>query len=187
MALGLPANFGCTPDPVPWTGQQGKGLVLSGSCSRATRAQVAYHVARHPAREVTAADVIEGTFRPEEVIDWAVAANGLPLIYSSADPASVSAVQDRYGRDKAAAAIEGFFARSAQLAVAAGVSRVITAGGETSGAVVEGLGLGALTIGPEIDPGVPALRASEHLVLVLKSGNFGSENFFEKADGILAG
>ena len=65
------------------------------------------------------------------------------------------------------------------------VTRLITAGGETSGAVVEGLGLTDLAIGPEIDPGVPALRARPDLVVALKSGNFGAEDFFEKADRML--
>ena len=64
---------------------------------------------------------------------------------------------------------------------------MISAGGETSGAVVEGLWLDALGIGPEIDPGVPALRAGPDLVVALKSGNFGAVDFFEKADAILAG
>jgi uncharacterized protein YgbK (DUF1537 family) len=67
------------------------------------------------------------------------------------------------------------------------VRKILTAGGETSGAVVEGLSLAQLEIGPEIDPGVPALRAGDTLVLALKSGNFGSVDYFEKAAGILAG
>lgn len=187
IALGLPANFGCAPHGVAWTGQPGKAIVLSGSCSRATRGQVAYHAARHPAREISAADVIESRVRPEDIIAWAIETDGLPLIYSSADPDAVADVQARFGRDASAAAVEAFFAKSAELAVAAGVQRIITAGGETSGAVVEGLDLAELIIGPEIDPGVPALRARSDLVVALKSGNFGTEDFFEKADGVLAG
>ncbi|MEM9591955.1 MAG: nucleotide-binding domain containing protein, partial [Pseudomonadota bacterium] len=82
-------------------------------------------------------------------------------------------------------AIEGFFASLARMAVAAGVERIITAGGETSGAVVEALDLEELVIGPEITPGVPALRAGPKLVVALKSGNFGAEDFFEKATEVL--
>ncbi|WP_340424575.1 nucleotide-binding domain containing protein [Yoonia sp. GPGPB17] len=107
------------------------------------------------------------------------------MIYSSADPEVVNDVQSRFGREIAATAIEGFFANLARAAVAAGVQRIITAGGETSGAVVDALGLDALSIGPEIDPGVPALRATPDLVLALKSGNFGAEDFFEKASVVL--
>ena len=187
VAMGLPANFGFRPAPVAWQGQSGRAVVLSGSCSSATRAQVAHHAARHPAREIDATAVIEGRLTPTQIADWLLAADGVPLAYSSADPAQVARVQDRFGRDAAATALEGFFAEVARLVVAGGVTRLITAGGETSGAVVEGLHLSALEIGPEIDPGVPALRARPDLVIALKSGNFGSVDFFEKADRLLAG
>lgn len=185
VALGLPANFGCTPGTPAWTGQSGPALALSGSCSSATRAQVIRHAARHPAREIPAEDILDARVTPAAVLDWALAADGLPLVYSSADPRTVKAVQDRFGREKAAAAIETFYADLAILAVAAGVTRIITAGGETSGAVVEALTLEELEIGPEIDPGIPALRAGPNLVVALKSGNFGAEDFFEKAAGVL--
>jgi uncharacterized protein YgbK (DUF1537 family) len=187
VAMGLPANFGCAPAPVPWQGQPGRGVVLSGSCSTATRAQVAHHAARHPAREIAADEVIAGRLSAQEIADWLLAQEGLPLAYSSADPAEVARVQQRHGRETAAAALEGFFAAVARAVVAGGATRLITAGGETSGAVVEGLHLAALEIGPEIDPGVPALRARPDLVVALKSGNFGTVDFFEKADRLLAG
>lgn len=187
VALGLPANFGCTPGPVPWAGQPGKGVVLSGSCSNATRAQVSYHAARHPSREIIAAEVIEDRLTPEAIADWLLASDGLPLAYSSADPETVRAVQDRYGRARAASALEGFFASVARQVAGKGVTRIISAGGETSGAVVEGLAPEQLEIGPEIDPGVPALRAGPGLVVALKSGNFGTQDFFEKADKVLEG
>lgn len=187
VALGLPANFGCAPGAVQWSGQAGKAVALSGSCSTATRAQVAYHAARYPAREIVAADVIEGRLDPSALAAWLMEQDGVPLAYSSADPADVRAVQDAYGRERSAAAIEAFFAEMARSLRDLGATRIITAGGETSGAVVEGLGLDTLDIGPEIDPGVPALRAGPDLVVALKSGNFGAEDFFEKADRILAG
>ncbi len=187
VALGLPRNFGIEPKPVDWTGQPGKAIALSGSCSVATRAQVARHKAENPTREIVAADVIEGRLSSEEMAAWLIAQDGLPLAYSSADPEAVKAVQAEFGAARAAAAIETFFAETARLCVAQGVTRVITAGGETSGAVVEGLHLGQLAIGPEIDPGVPALRAGSDLVVALKSGNFGAEDFFAKADNVLRG
>ncbi|MEL6646333.1 MAG: 3-oxo-tetronate kinase [Pseudomonadota bacterium] len=185
VALGLPGNFEGTSGPLDWQGQTGQALVLSGSCSSATRAQIAYHAARSPARNVSAADIIEARVAPTHMLDWAMAAGGLPLIYTSADPQVVAEVQDKYGRENAASAIEDFFAGLARLAVSAGITRIITAGGETSGAVIEALDLEHLTIGPEIDPGVPALRASPTLVVALKSGNFGAEDFFEKANKVL--
>ncbi len=187
VALGLPSNFGCVAAPAPWQAQDGKCVALSGSCSIATRAQVAYHAARHPAREIIAGDVIEGRIGAAEIVEWLSAQEGIPLAYSSADPDVVRAVQEDYGRERSAAAIESLFADVARLVVEAGVTRVLPAGGETSGAVVEGLGLRALEIGPEIDPGVPALRAGPDLALALKSGNFGAENYFEKAAAVLGG
>ncbi|MBY4894004.1 four-carbon acid sugar kinase family protein [Rhodobacteraceae bacterium N5(2021)] len=186
VALGLPANFGCVPAPVPWTGQPGKAIALSGSCSKATRAQIVRHAQTNPTKEITAADVIDARLLPAEVAIWLLEAEGLPLAYSSADPAAVAKVQAQFGRQAASEALEHFFAEVARLCVERGVTRVITAGGETSGAIVEGLDLDALEIGPEIDPGVPALRARPDLVVALKSGNFGAEDFFTKADHILA-
>ncbi|WP_411889603.1 3-oxo-tetronate kinase [Yoonia sp. SDW83-1] len=187
VALGLPANFGCTPRTPPWTGQPGKAIALSGSCSITTRGQVAQHKADHPAREINAADVIEGRLTATDVVSWLLDQTGVPLVYSSADPAVVREVQEQFGRDRSANALEAFFAEVARRAVVGGATRVITAGGETSGAVVEGLKLKKLEIGPEIDPGVPALRAGDNLVVALKSGNFGAPDFFAKADAMLRG
>ena len=187
VALGLPSNFNCSPSKPSWNGQSGKSIALSGSCSVATRAQVAWHAARYPAQEIVAGDVIEGRLRAETLVDWLLSADQLPLAYSSADPDEVAKIQETYGREAASDALEGFFAEVAKLARARGVSRIITAGGETSGAVVEALDLDMFEIGPEIAPGVPALRAGPELVVALKSGNFGTEDFFEVADRVLAG
>jgi uncharacterized protein YgbK (DUF1537 family) len=187
VALGLPANFGCSPGASAWSGQAGKAVALSGSCSTATRAQIAHHAARHPTREIVAADVIEGRMQAADVAVWLLDQPGVPLAYSSADPDAVRAVQARFGRARSAKALEGFFAEVARQCRAGGATRIITAGGETSGAVIEGLGLDRLEIGPEIDPGVPAMRSGPDLVVALKSGNFGADDFFEKAARVLAG
>lgn len=187
IALGLPANFGCTPKPVAWDGAEGPALVLSGSCSATTRGQIARHMADgHPAREIDVAGVLRGRAKPEELADWALAQGSVPLIYSSAEPETVAALQSRFGRSESAAALEKHFSDLARAAVAKGVTRLIVAGGETSGAVVEALDPDALRIGPEINPGVPALRAGPQLTLALKSGNFGEEDFFAKAAQVLA-
>ncbi|MGY6633738.1 MAG: 3-oxo-tetronate kinase [Alkalilacustris sp.] len=187
IALGLPANFaargGLRGGAADWRGQGGPAVALSGSCSRATLAQVAHHAARHPARAIAPEDALTGAADPDALADWAMeAARGgaLPLIHSSAAPEAVAAAQARFGTHALADAIEGLFAALARALVARGVSRLITAGGETSGTVVTGLGLTALRIGPEIDPGVPMIRAGG-LLLALKSGNFGAEDFFAKA------
>lgn len=189
VALGLPRNFArrgqINQIRQLWRGEPGKCIALSGSCSRATRAQVAQHSKTNPAYEIDAAAVITGALDAERVADWLLEAKGIPLAYSSADPARVADIQTQFGREQSAAALEAFFAKIARQLVAAGIGKLLTAGGETSGAVVEGLGLTTLEVGPEIDPGVPALRAGDTLVVALKSGNFGAPDYFEKAARVL--
>lgn len=189
IAMGLPANFKAkgliAGDVTRWTGQEGRCVALSGSCSRATRAQVEEHAKTDPIFEVSASEVMNNTVTPQHVVEWALKQEGVPLIYSSAAPETVAAAQELFGREVVASSFEKFFAQVSKLLVESGVSRLLIAGGETSGAVVEGLNLQSLDIGVEIDPGVPALRAGKDLVIALKSGNFGSLDFFKKASLIL--
>jgi len=109
------------------------------------------------------------------------------LIYASAAPARVGRIQKRLGADKAGAMIERCLARIATGLVDAGVGRLVVAGGETAGAVVSALGVQALRIGAEIDPGVPwTMSVGEpRLHLALKSGNFGAPDFFTRAFTVL--
>ncbi|MXU66628.1 3-oxo-tetronate kinase [Oceanomicrobium pacificus] len=191
IALGLPDNFrdagtlsATEPD---WQGAKGRALLLSGSCSEQTRRQVAAAKASGPAYEVTAEAVMGGEATAARLLGWAEDSNApAPLIYSSADPAVVKAAQEKFGRDTVASAIEALFG---DLAVAwrdAGHRIIVTAGGETSGAVVEALKLDRLDIGPEIAAGVPAVRDPDSgLCLALKSGNFGQDDFFARAVGVL--
>ena len=187
VALGLPANFGVAPAEAPWRPQDGKAAILSGSCSIATREQINYHLQRHPGYKIEPAQVISGRQTPKDVACWLMATRGLPIAYSSVDPADVRASQSALGKEAAAHALESFFGATAACLAELGVARILSAGGETSGAIVEALNIETLEIGPEIDPGVPALRAGEGLVLALKSGNFGAVDYFEKADRILGG
>jgi uncharacterized protein YgbK (DUF1537 family) len=162
----------------------GRGVVVSGSCSAATRAQVAAYSALAPARLVTAAQVLEDGLTPQEVAAWVCEqpAEPAPMVYTSADPAVVSEAQQKYGAERVAEAIESFTGRLSRQLLDDGFRRFIVAGGETSGAVVQALGVRQLAIGPEIDPGVPALRGVDVPVgLALKSGNFGAGDFFSKA------
>jgi uncharacterized protein YgbK (DUF1537 family) len=112
-----------------------------------------------------------------------IAAGQVVLFYSSAEPERVALVQARLGVERAAALVEGAFARLAQRLVALGVRRLVVAGGETSGAVVQALGVQALAIGAPIDPGVPWTMSlhEPRIALALKSGNFGADDFFDKA------
>lgn len=179
IALGLPKNFGHAPAQPRWSAVSGPGAVISGSCSRATRAQVAAYLEVAPARQIAAEQAIEGAYELEELADWVMEQETPPLIYSSADPAIVRAAQARFGTSVAAVAIERLFATLADRLVARGLRRLVVAGGETSGAVVESLGATELQIGPRAAAGVPLVRG-KGIALALKSGNFGGPAFFQE-------
>lgn len=190
-AIGLPRNFidaGLMkerPAPASMAAPKGRMAVIAGSCSEATRGQVKAAIAAGiPALALDPLRVHAKTTSAEEMLRWAIAqpADKPILVYSSADPAVVRGVQEKLGREAAGALVERELAALAKGLVEKGVTRLIVAGGETSGAVVGALGVSALEIGPEIDPGVPWTRAiGRDLVLALKSGNFGAPDFFLKA------
>ena len=99
-------------------------------------------------------------------------------------------MQATLGREAAGALVEHAMAAIAAGLVARGVKRLVVAGGETSGAVAQRLGVTSLRIGAEIDPGVPWTFAESRsaggaaptaIHLALKSGNFGARDFFLKA------
>lgn len=177
IALGLPANFGFVPKPPEWHGVGGAGAVISGSCSRATRAQVEAYLKVAPARQIMAEKAVGGEYDANELADWVMAQDVPPLLYSSADPVVVRAAQQQFGVEESAVAIEALFADLATALAARGVRRLIVAGGETSGAVVQGLGAKTLNIGPRAAAGVP-LVLYDGMALALKSGNFGGPDFF---------
>lgn len=194
IALGLPEVFrrqgllGAEPaDTLPAIA--GRAAIIAGSCSAATLGQVARFKADHPAVRV---DPRALAARPDAVADLADQAvalleTGPVLVYASAPPEDVVAIQAELGRDRAGALIEHALAEIGARLVAAGVRRLVVAGGETAGAVVRRLGVSALRIGPQIDPGVPwtASLGDPGLLMALKSGNFGTPDFFAKALGML--
>ena len=191
IALGLPSNYvrrgemKAVPPSPTMPAPKGRMAILAGSCSEATRGQVAAATASGiPAFKIDPLALVGGTLDIDDLVTKALAspAQRPVLIYSSADPADVRAAQTELGRDRAGHFVEQALASIAKQLVAGGVTRMIVAGGETSGAVVQGLGIATLEIGPEIDPGVPWTRAvGRDLVLALKSGNFGGKEFFSKA------
>jgi uncharacterized protein YgbK (DUF1537 family) len=194
IALGLPANFIAaglaSGAPQEFAGVDGPEAILAGSCSAATREQIAVHGRSHPLLEIDAAAALKGDIDARRLAKFVAENRGnAPLLYSSAGPERVAALQERYGKERIAAALDALFAATSRALVADGVRRLVVAGGETSGAVLLALDLGALSIGPEIDPGVPVLLADgpEPLALALKSGNFGAPDFFAKALDRLAG
>lgn len=186
VALGLPANFGISPAAAPAApSRKGRSLVLAGSCSVATRAQIEHAKGHMPVREIDVDAVMAGEDVAVSLADWAASqpADAPVLIYSSADPAQVVALQDKYGRAETGAAVENVMGAIAATLVADGFDRIVVAGGETSGAVISALGVTALRIGPEIDPGVPWCETvgGAPLAVALKSGNFGAPDFFTKS------
>ena len=191
VAMGLPANFvkagQISATKWGWQGQAGRCAILSGSCSEATRNQIVTHAKTGAQHEIDVASVMRGEVEIDGLLRWFLAQDGLPILYSSASPTAVQHVQAEFGMQAIADRLDKLFGDLAIALVAAGVERLIVAGGETSGAVVGALRLNALSMGPEIDPGVPAMRAGSNLTIALKSGNFGTDNFFEKAAAILAG
>ena len=186
IALGLPANFEIKPRAPDWPGVHGKGVVLSGSCSRATRAQVQAYLTQAPAFEVAAEQAVSGAIDVPDLASWIMAQKVPPLIYSSAEPEIVRAAQETHGQDRAASAIEALFSDLAAAVVARGARRIVVAGGETSGAVTTGLGLETLNIGPRAAAGVPLLHAGG-IALALKSGNFGDRDFFAETLSLMEG
>jgi uncharacterized protein YgbK (DUF1537 family) len=191
IAIGLPQNWqaegllgaAAAADGLPpFTGY---GAIVSGSCSAATNGQVAaFKEAGRPAFAVDPLGIAEGHDVADQALRWAapLLADGPVLVHATAEPAAVQAVQARLGAERAGALIEAVLARVARGLVEQGVRRLVVAGGETSGAVVQALGIRQLAIGRQIDPGVPwtwahtALGVPVHLAL--KSGNFGSVDFF---------
>ena len=195
VAIGLPSNWGIQPaaDSAKLPAVQGQQAIISGSCSQATQGQVAHFVAQGGAAyqfdplawpsDTPPADIAA------QVVNWATAhmASSPVLVYSTADAEQVKSVQSQRGTQHAGEHTEQVLAKVAQGLVQHGVSQLVVAGGETSGACVQALGISQLAIGAQIDPGVPWCYAPSRFALsgglhiTLKSGNFGSADFFTKA------
>ena len=192
VAIGLPGNFrraGLLPpraDAAELPRVPGLAAVISGSCSQATNGQVAHWLeSGRPALRIDPRQIARGRDVAAEALlqSDALLGAGPVLFYATAAPEEVKAVQAELGVAEAGAMLEGALARIAQGLIARGVTRLVVAGGETAGAVVQALGVGVLKIGPQIDPGVPwtATLGPQTILLALKSGNFGTRDFFAKS------
>lgn len=193
IAIGLPANWQGsgqlvaqqTADALPAV--PGKAAVVSGSCSVATNAQVlAFQQAGYPSHSIDPLTLAAGQDVVGDVLRWAqpLLEQGPVLVYATGQAQDVKSVQQRLGVMQAGELVEQALAAIARGLVERGVRRLVVAGGETSGAVVQALGVRHMQIGPQIDPGVPWTWAPTDLGadihLALKSGNFGSTDFFVK-------
>ena len=199
VAMGLGDNFRraglllSAKDAASLPAVSGPTAVLSGSCSRATLAQLGFVRSHLPVHELDPLATPNAVQLAATALHWADGKIGeMPVVIAaSAAPDKVAAIQASLGGpDKAGVLLEDAMARIAEGLVARGVRRMVVAGGETSGAVVTRLGVRRLRIGAEIDPGVPWTYASgsrDDLLLALKSGNFGAIDFLLKAFQMLEG
>lgn len=191
LAIGIPALHGLTPSAQAsrLPPAAGARAIVSGSCSAATNAQVAAFIAAGGAAfAVDPLRIAAGEDLAAQALAWAHGRLGAApvLVYATADNAAVREVQVRLGAQQAGAMVEDTLSRVAVGLVEAGVGQLLVAGGETSGACVQRLGVQQLRIGPQIDPGVPWCHAAvPGLHLALKSGNFGAVDFFSRAFALL--
>jgi 3-dehydrotetronate 4-kinase len=199
VAIGLPQNFGIATtgtsasQATALPPAKGWQAVVSGSCSQATNAQVAaWKTSGRPHKALNLAKILgndaQHLAEVQNVLSWAkpLLVAGSVLIYSTADAASVKTAQSALGSDATGARVEQALSAIAKGLVGLGVQQLVVAGGETSGACVQALGVEQMKIGRQIDTGVPwcygfsnATGANIHITL--KSGNFGSADFFIKA------
>jgi 3-dehydrotetronate 4-kinase len=195
VAIGLPQNFGLSPTPQASVLPKASGLqaVVSGSCSQATNRQVAHFKATGRPTFLIDPLHLKGSWEDlvQEALAWAQGhlASGPVLVYSTATPESVQAVQSQLGVEAAGHQVEQALAAIARGLVELGVQQMVVAGGETSGACVQALAIEQLQIGPQIDPGVPWCHAHTPMGgvhITLKSGNFGTDDFFSKAFNFLS-
>jgi uncharacterized protein YgbK (DUF1537 family) len=178
---------GPSDDPVG----DGPGIVLAGSASAQTRAQLAA-----AGGATVQLDTVRASRDPAAVIDETLAAiastlaaGSVPIVSAGHDPASVAAAQSELGTEAAAHAVEHALAEVARRSVHdLGVRRLLIAGGETSGAVTRALGVRAMTLRQRVDPGVAwatgradAVPGRPAVALLLKSGNFGGIDLFTRA------
>jgi len=191
LAIGLADNFEAkglltkSTDSGELSKVSGDTIVLSGSCSVATREQVAIYSENHGSIKIDPIKVSQGEQTASDIIDWFKSnrAQGPLLIYATDSPEAIKKVQAELGVEKAGLLVEALMADIVAKLAILGVTKFIVAGGETSGSVVQALNVSALKIGKSIAPGVPMTQTLDEnpKLLALKSGNFGDKNFFQKA------
>ncbi|MGL4723412.1 MAG: 3-oxo-tetronate kinase [Scandinavium sp.] len=165
--------------------QPGRAVVLSGSCSEMTNRQVGHYAQLAPAQAVEVALCLKDREAyASELAAWALAQTSelAPIIYATASAQALKEIQAQFGAARASEAVEALFASLAVKLAEGEFRRFIVAGGETAGVVCQQLGITGFHIGPTISPGVPWVKAlNQPVSLALKSGNFGDEAFFSRA------
>lgn len=171
---------------IPESAVSGQALLIAGSCSKATLEQIEHYKSQgFPTIKLDPFLMMNGQQILDEVWDFIeknTTEDKAVLLYSSDTPEMVSKYQS-LGSERVAELLENSAAFLAKRAVEHGFTRIISAGGETSGAVTKGLGFSSYWIGESVAPGVPIMVPSDHpgIRLILKSGNFGQQDFFTRA------
>jgi len=181
-ALGLVATDAAVTSLPP---VRGGGMVLSGSCADRTLEQLAAFEAARPVLRLDLLSTPDAASAINEAMNWALPRlnEGPVAIATSASPEAVRAAQDRYGRDGAAALAEAILGGLALALKQAGVRRFVVAGGETSGSIVEHLGVKRLRVGAYGGPGIgnAVTDGVEPMGFCLKSGKLGPVDLFLSA------
>ncbi|EGR0635216.1 membrane protein [Vibrio vulnificus] len=163
-------------------------VVFSGSCSVMTNQQVAVYKQQAPHFAIDVKACLTDEAYSNHVFDWVMTnidSEFAPLVYATAEATALKAIQEEFGAQASSHAVEQFFSKLAIKLQQHGVKNFIVAGGETSGVVTQSLAVTGFHIGPQIAPGVPWVKSIDgELSLALKSGNFGDERFFAKAQSL---
>jgi uncharacterized protein YgbK (DUF1537 family) len=199
VAIGLPANWNlhASASAAALPKATGHQAIVSGSCSIATQGQVAHYQSlglpswQFKPLSWSSHDVpAQIKAQVSQALAWAesLLGKGPVLIYATTDADTLQQVQAKFGREQAGEWIESAMAQVSVGLLQLGVKQWVIAGGETSGACVQALNISQMQIGPQIDPGVPWCYAPQHAAghLTLKSGNFGTPDFFTKALKLLS-
>ena len=185
-------ELGVEAKPLPaFVPTQGKGVVIAGSCSAMMQKQVAWYRELAPSLSLDEASCLDDPNYAQTLARWVLEHQGpkyAPLVYATRSPEQLEENRKRFAGRDVSSAIEAVFGRMSALLAKEGVTNFVVGGGETSGVVATTLALDAYMIGPEIDPGVSWVRSLDgRYQLVLKSGNFGSVEFLQKAQEMYDG
>ncbi|WP_086931731.1 3-oxo-tetronate kinase [Agarilytica rhodophyticola] len=196
LAMGLANNYrqknllSNNSDDVILNSVEGHVAILVGSCSSSTQQQVKAASAHYPVISIDPIALSNQSLTIEELTQQAlkILEKSTVIITSTATPEIIERMQSTLGKEHVSTLLEETFGLLGKRLVAAGIKKIIVAGGETSGAVSKALAIRQLSIGPQIDPGVPWTHhlGTDKLFLAFKSGNFGDENFFQKAVEMIA-
>jgi len=170
---------------VSFVPKKDRAVIIAGSCSSQTNAQVAYYKDKAPSLRIDEDKCLNQKGYSGELALWVLAQDTkgfAPILYATRNAHELAEIQALYGKENVSAIIEKIIGCVTKILAFQGVKNFIVAGGETSGVVATTLGVSSYLVGPQIDPGVSWVRSLDgSMHLAFKSGNFGMVDFFEKA------